>query len=187
MIGETVMNVLILAGSNRKNSTSTKLCRYIERILRGKGCDVTFFDLYRQPLPFYCPDDDPQDDANLTALKNAITRANAVVLSTPEYHGSMSGVLKNALDHLGSEHFEGKVVLSVSSAGGAVGVSSLQQLQAVVRYVHGINCPEWISIGGENRQFDAQGEPLHPKQKERVARAIDCFLKMARSFPGATA
>lgn len=75
--------------------------------------------------------------------------ADAIVLATPEYHSGISGVLKNALDHLNNQHFHGKVVLSMSSAGGATGTRSLQQLQAMVRNLHGINLPDWISIGGE--------------------------------------
>ncbi len=173
------MQITIIAGSNRKESSSTKLCRYIERQLTSMGCRVVLFDLYRQPLPLYSPDADYGDDANVSALKQAASEANAFVLSTPEYHGSVSGVLKNALDFLGGEHFNGKAVLSVSSSGGAVGTSSLLHLQAMVRNVHGINCPEWISIGGDNRKFLPDGEPQNPNIKERVLHALRYFVEMA--------
>lgn len=179
------MNIAILAGSNKQMSTSTKLCRYIAKQLEERECAVTLFDLHSRPVPFFSPDNRNPADVNLTALKETMLRADAIVLSTPDYHGAVSGVLKNAIDHLGFDHFDGKVVLSVCSTGGAVGISPLQQLQVIVRAVHGINCPEWISIGGENRQFDAEGDPVNGHVKERATRAIDYFLKMTRAIRSA--
>lgn len=179
---QTAIQVAIIAGSNKQASSSTKLCRYIERLLTDLGCSVTLFDLHKRPIPLFTPDNRNPPDNNLRALKETMLGADAIVLSTPDYHGSVSGTLKNALDHLGFDHFDGKVVLSVCSTGGAVGISPLQQLQVMVRAVHGINCPEWISIGGENRQFDAEGEPAVAQVKERTIRAVHYFLKMARSL-----
>jgi hypothetical protein len=77
------------------------------------------------------------------------------------------------------EHFDSKAVLSISSAGGAVGVSSLTQLQTMIRNVHGINCPEWISIGSDQRSFNEHGEPELPKVKQRTLRVVHSFLELA--------
>jgi len=175
--------IAIICGSNRKESSSTQLAYYIKRILREKEHEGTVIDLYRQPLPFYAPDENENHDPNLVHMKETVMEADGIVLATPEYHGSISGVLKNALDHLSSEHFSGKIVLSVSSAGGAVGVSSLQQLHTIVRNLHGINCPEWISVGGAERNFTAEGEPETVKIKDRIIRTTSYFLHMLERFP----
>ncbi|WP_409345717.1 NADPH-dependent FMN reductase [Paenibacillus sp. MBLB4367] len=173
------MKITIVAGSNRKQSTSTKLCRYIASVLRTKEIDVTLFDLYEKPLPFYDPSRNEETDPNVLALIAAVRVADAVVLSTPDYHGSVSGVMKNALDYLGFDEFDSKAVLAVSSSGGAVGVSPLTHLQTMVRNLHGINCPEWISIGGENRAFTPEGDPANEKVKERVNKVLGYFVKLA--------
>ncbi|CAG7624768.1 NADPH-dependent FMN reductase [Paenibacillus allorhizosphaerae] len=181
------MNIVIIAGSNRKASTGTRLTEYAERVMRQAGHHVTLFDLYRTPLPFYSPDDSHEEHAGLKQLKQLLKAADAVVLATPEYHGSVSGVLKNALDHLGSEHFGGKPVLSVSSSGGAVGVSSLQQMQAIVRNLHGINCPEWISIGGSQRRFFEAGQDSYEVGQEiddRIHRVLRSFLELTALLRG---
>ncbi|CAG7625179.1 FMN-dependent NADPH-azoreductase [Paenibacillus solanacearum] len=175
------MKFMIVSGSNRKDATSTQLCRYIERLLRESGHEAALFDLWEKPLPFYTKDSQPED-ANVSELKQGLLEADGIVLATPEYHGSLSGVLKNALDFAGFDHFDGKIVLSVSSAGGAVGVSSLQHLQTIVRNVHGINCPEWISIGGAQRTFSPDGVPEDEKTRERVQRTLNYFTKMVRTF-----
>lgn len=151
--------------------------------------NVTLIDLYRTPLPFYTPEDDGDNDQDLGAFKQAMLSAEAIVLATPEYHSGISGVLKNALDHIGQDHFNNKAVLSVSSSGGAVAVNSLTQLQTVVRNLHGINCPEWISIGGDQRKSfrgDVGFEDIHPDVDKRVRRVVGSFLRLAEQLSGRT-
>lgn len=175
------MKIAIIAGSNHQNSSSTLMARYAGERLVSAGHIIDFWDLYARPLPFYDPDAANDPEAAIQ-LANIVAAADAIVLSTPEYHGSISGVLKNALDYLGGDQFAGKMVLSISSAGGAVGVSSLQHMQVIVRNVHGINCPEWISLGGEHRRFDEEGVPLHPPLRARVDHVLQTFTKLAEKL-----
>lgn len=185
------MNIVILAGSNRNNATSTRLGEYAVEIIRGQGHQASLFDLYQTPLPFYAPDEKQVDHEHLADLNTRMLAADAIILSTPEYHGSISGVLKNALDHLSQAHFSGKTVLSISSSGGAVGVSSLLQLQAIVRNLHGINAQEWISIGGaQRRRFEATFDGYEEYEgrqdiEDRVQRVIGSFLNLAQTLTAA--
>lgn len=182
------MNIIILAGSNRKNATSTRLGEYAAEVISGQGHEASLFDLYQTPLPFYAPDEKQNEDQNLSDLNTGMLAADAIILSTPEYHGSISGVLKNALDHLSQAHFSGKPVLSISSAGGAVGVSSLLQLQAIIRNLHGINAQEWISIGGaQRRRFEATFDGYEEFEgsqdiEDRIKRVIGSFLHLAETL-----
>ncbi|QJC53423.1 NAD(P)H-dependent oxidoreductase [Paenibacillus albicereus] len=175
------MKIAIIAGGNRKEATSTQLLRYMEKALQEKDIEVTFIDLYRHELPLYSADAvEPSEQIDL--LVQAVAGADGVILGTPEYHGSFSGTLKNALDYLGAAQFEGKPVLVASSAAGAVGVSSLTQLQTVVRNLHGINCTEWVSIGGDARSFGADGEPASDKVKQRVLYALEHLTRLVRQL-----
>jgi len=181
------MNVVAIAGSNRSGSTSTRLAKYIVAELRRQGVQAELYDLHQNPLPFYSPDETHEDHGGLSELKRMLAGADGIVLASPEYHGSISGVLKNALDHLGKEHFGGKPVLSMTSAGGPVGISSLQQLQAIVRNLHGINCPEWISVGGEQRMlFEAEPASYMPEHAigDRIHSALRGFLELVRRVRG---
>lgn len=174
----TKLRIALIAGSNRENATSTKLLRYMAETLRKRGMNATLIDLYETPVPLYSPDADGSD-ASTVAMVRAVGEADAVVLGTPEYHGSISGVLKNALDYMGSAEFSGKPVLSVSSSGGAVGVSSLTHLQTIVRNLHGVNSPEWLSLGGDARRFAADGSPADAAVRQRVERTLDCLVRLA--------
>ncbi|MBD2868186.1 NADPH-dependent FMN reductase [Paenibacillus arenilitoris] len=177
------MNIVIIAGSNRKAATSTRLSSYVGQLISQKGHSVKLFDLYETPLPFYSSEGTGHDHESVVRLQQAMREADGVVLASPEYHGSISGVLKNALDFLGQDHFRGKAVLSMSSAGGAVGTSSLTQLQAIVRNLHGINSPEWISIGGAQRSWLMDGlngyEGAGQDLSDRIHRATVTFLDLA--------
>ncbi|QAY67983.1 NADPH-dependent FMN reductase [Paenibacillus protaetiae] len=174
------MKIVIVAGSNRKGATSTSLAQALAKRMERRQIEAVLFDLYESPLPFYSPDESADWHAGVVKLRKLMLEADGIVLATPEYHGAMSGVLKNALDFLSKDHFKGKAVLSASSAGGAVGVSSLQQLQAVVRNLHGINSPEWISIGGAQRAGYENGTlaRLDPRSEQ----SLEAFLQLAEAL-----
>jgi len=178
------VNITIITGSNRKVSASTRTLRYIARLLEDKGNDVTIIDLWENPLPFYSPDDDYSQHPLIANLLQSVESADGLVFGTPEYHGSVSGVLKNALDFMGASQVSGKPVLSVSTSGGAVGVSSLTQMQAMVRNLHGINSPEWISLGGDARKFDEEGVPIDEKVRLRIDRSVNLLIKLAQQLKG---
>ncbi|PZD97606.1 NADPH-dependent FMN reductase [Paenibacillus sambharensis] len=175
------MKITLIAGSNRKDATSTKLLHYIRSLMQTEGIGVTLIDLYETPLPFYSADE-TSSHPHVKHLLEAVSQADGLVLATPEYHGSISGVLKNALDYVSGSIVGGKPVLSVSSAGGAVGVSSLTQLQAIVRNLHGINSPEWISIGSSQRFFDEDGAPLDEPTRVRVTQALNQFIRLTTAL-----
>ncbi|NIK79097.1 azobenzene reductase [Paenibacillus castaneae] len=177
------MNITILAGSNREASTTNRLAAYVAQLISQKEHSVVLFDLFQTPLPFYSPDGIDHDHASVHLFKQSMKQADAIILATPEYHGSLSGVLKNALDYVGKEHFHRKAVLSMSSSGGAVGTSSLLQLQAIVRNLHGINSPEWISIGGAQRNWLVNELPHYEdggnEMDNRIRRVTANFLELA--------
>ncbi|PJN51625.1 hypothetical protein PAEVO_47170 [Paenibacillus sp. GM2FR] len=173
------MKIVMIAGSNRAGATSTFLLRYIGRLLQGHQISVTCIELKELELPLYSPDNE-ELNPNVQYVLEMVKSADGLILATPEYHGSISGVLKNALDYMNASHVSGKPVLSVSSAGGPVGVSSLTHLQSIIRNLHGVNSPEWISIGAGSHGFDPDGVPLDAGMRERVEGAVEKFLDLTR-------
>ena len=174
------MNITMIAGSNRKDASSTHLLQYIGRLLQSQNISVTLVDLHELQLPLYSPDNE-EVPSSVQCLRDAVTAADGLILATPEYHGSISGVLKNALDYIQGGQLSGKAVLSVSSSGGPIGVSSLTHLQSIVRNLHGMNSPEWISIGyGGYQSFDAERNLIDEGLKERVDSALQAFVALTQ-------
>lgn len=175
--GDSNMKITMIAGSNRESATSTKLLRYIDRLLKAQNILVTLVDLRELQMPLYSPDHQ-ELHPNAQCLLETVTDADGLILATPEYHGSVSGMLKNALDYMNASQVSGKSVLSVSSAGGPMGVSSLSHLQSIVRNLHGVNSPEWISIGAGSNSFDPDGAPLDEGMRRRVDGAVGKFVDL---------
>ncbi|GIO14092.1 FMN reductase [Cohnella xylanilytica] len=179
------MKITLIAGGNRAQASSTRLLRHIEERLLSRQIEATFVDLYEWPLPLFSADN-WDFHPNVRRMLEAVAEADGLVLATPEYHGSLSGVLKNALDYMNPDLVAGKTVLSVSSAGGPLGVSSLTHLQTIVRNLHGVNSPEWISIGGGANSFGPDGVPTDEATRARVEAALGKFLELTGKLAART-
>jgi azobenzene reductase len=176
------MKILVLAGSNRKAGSSQMLAKSIAGWTREKGHEVSLFDLHTKPLPMFDPDEDYSGHPGVEELVAGVYLAHGIVLVSPEYHGTISGALKNALDFLIYEHVDGKPVLSAACSGGVAAFGALNQLQAIVRNLHGINSPEWISIGSSERETNPEGEFTEPRVRTRISQATEHFLRLAEQL-----
>ena len=91
--------VLVLLGSLRKESINRQLAELATEVA-PEGVRVELFDRIGE-LPFYNEDVDGDDVAEpVRALRDVAAKANATLVVTPEYNGSIPGVLKNAIDWL---------------------------------------------------------------------------------------
>jgi chromate reductase len=96
--------------------------------------DLEFVEIPIGDLPLYSPDFDANYPPEATALKDAISAADAVLFVTPEYNRSIPGALKNAIDWAsrpwGKNSFHhipaGVIGASIGSIGTAVGQQSLR-------------------------------------------------------------
>jgi chromate reductase, NAD(P)H dehydrogenase (quinone) len=90
------MRVLGISGSLRRDSHNTRLLLLAGRLL-PPGAQLELYEGLKE-IPPYDADDDEHAPAAVADLRAAIERADAILIATPEYNGSISGVLKNALD-----------------------------------------------------------------------------------------
>jgi chromate reductase len=91
------MNILMLVGSLRADSWTARLTEAAGALLPASA-EATVYDGLGQ-LPHYDQDlDTEQPPAAVVAFRDAVRRADGLVVATPEYNGSMPGVLKNAID-----------------------------------------------------------------------------------------
>lgn len=151
--------LLGLSGALRSGSTNTKLLREAARLFG----DSTFEQADLR-LPLYNGDDEEAQGipAEVTALANKISAADAVIISTPEYNKGPSGVLKNALDWVSrtpGNCWQGKPVAVMSAAAGRAGGERAQMVlrgfmvpfQPVI-----LQGPE-VHLAGSGDAFDDDG------------------------------
>ncbi|HEY9805182.1 MAG TPA: NADPH-dependent FMN reductase, partial [Candidatus Obscuribacterales bacterium] len=111
--------------------------------------------------------DEYLDYPDVARLRQAVKQADGLILSSPEYHGSISGVLKNALDLLSFEQLSDKVTGLISVLGGQSNSNALNDLRVIMRWVHAWVIPEQVAIGQAWSAFDQNGQLRDEKLSER--------------------
>jgi NAD(P)H-dependent FMN reductase len=173
------LKVMGLAGSMRAGNVTHKALLVALRGAASAGAATELLDLSELQLPF-C--DERKDDASYPAgvhrLRAAVGSAHGVILGTPEYHGSLSGALKNALDLLGFKEFEGKIVGLVAIAGGSQGATgSLSHMRTICRQLHAWVAPQQVSISRAKDAFTPEG---HLADAEHEQRLLEVGAEVAR-------
>lgn len=181
------IRILALCGSLREGSYTQHALRRAAAAATAAGALVTTLDLGEQPLPF-CDGRKDFDSYPESArrLRELAAEADALLLATPEYHNSFSGVMKNALDLLSFDQLAGKVCALISIAGGGSAMSSLSHLRIVLRAVHAWVLPQQVMIPSA-WQAIADGEVADPKLAARLEELGRELVAKARVLRGARA
>lgn len=103
-------------------------------------------------------------------IQKQVSSAVGVILSTPEYHGSYSSVIKLVIDNLGfPSALAGKPVALLGVASGQIGaIKALEHLRSVCSHVGAIALPAPVSVASVSRVFDEQGHCTDPKVEQRI-------------------
>lgn len=137
------LHALLVAGSISKESSTRTILRLAAERLKGDGCAVDFLDLSEEALPLFNPDTS-WSAPGYAALKARVDRADVLLLGTPDYHGSMSGALKNFLDHFWKE-FAGKLFASIV-ASYEKGLTVSDQIRTVARQCYAWSLPYGVAF-----------------------------------------
>jgi NAD(P)H-dependent FMN reductase len=165
--------VVGICGSLRRGSYTRMAVNIALQGAQEVGARTYLLDLREYQLIF-CDgkEDESSYPEDIFRLRREVRQAKGIILGTPEYHGSFSGVLKNALDLMGFEEFEGKMIGLVGVSGGAMGaVNALNSLRTVGRAVHAWVVPEQVSIPEAWKVFDESGM-LHDSALEQRLKAV---------------
>ncbi len=131
------MRVLAISGSLRRDSHNTRLLR-VAAELTPPPAELELFDGLKDVPPYDEDDDGDLVPEGAQRLREAIARADAVLIATPEYNSSIPGQLKNALDWA-SRPFPDSVLRNkpVAVIGASTGMFGAVWAQADVRKVLG--------------------------------------------------
>jgi FMN reductase len=163
-----MVKIVGIAGSLREGSHSQQVLQIAAKKVAALGAEVEILDLRSLHLPFCDGGDDYSDYPDVARLSQAVKAADGLILVTPEYHGSVSGVLKNALDLMGFEELSGKVTGAISILGGQSNSNALNDLRTITRWVHAWMIPEQVAIGQAWKAFGADGELLDAGLSQRM-------------------
>lgn len=163
------IRVVGLVGSTRPESVTRMAVRYALKGAEGKGAETRLLDIASYGLPFLGQEKGDESSRAVEGFLGDLRAADGIILGSPEYHGSISGVLKNALDLASTDEFEGKMVGLIGVAGGQMGATdTLNHLRTVGRNLHAWVVPNQVSIGDSYEAFNPDGEPVRPEVGKRL-------------------
>ena len=157
---KSTFNVLGVAGSIRKGSYSAQALKIAIEHAKKHGTEVRLLDISKMPL--YDPN--APASAEVKQAAEAVSWADAIILASPDYHGSMSGALKNFLDHF-YEEFAGKL-FGYIVASHEKGLTVMDQMRTAVRQCYGWSMPYGVSVNGP--QDFSGGEIVNARLAKRL-------------------
>ncbi len=178
--------IIALSGSTRAGSYNKMLVKIAAEGALESGAHVAHIDLKDYPMPLYDGDLEDREGlpANARKLKDIFLANQGLLIASPEYNGSFSAVLKNAIDWLSRpvkgypslECFVNKyAVLMGTSVGHWGAVRSLIQLRHVLGHIKVTVLPEHINIPNAGDAFDSDGS-LKDKKHHEATKALGKVL-----------
>ncbi|HYK71628.1 MAG TPA: NADPH-dependent FMN reductase [Pseudoneobacillus sp.] len=171
------MKILMINGSPRKNGRTGMATRCVARKYEVDVVDLSGDDA----VPLYTGEDAQDLLESVQKLQQKVKEADGIILASPEYHSGMSGVLKNALDFLGSEHFRHKPVALLAVAGGGKGgINALGNMRTVMRGLYANTIPRQLVL--DPVCFDYEQDGLKPDSMKLVDALVEELMLYMKSF-----
>ncbi len=162
--------------------------RYVLEAAERAGARTQLISGPALELPMYQPENPHRSEA-ARHLVAQLALADGIILGSPGYHGSISGLVKNALDYAEDlrtdprPYFSGRAVGCIATAGGWPGaVNTLGALRDIVHALRGWPTPLGAAINTSDKAFDESGKCVVP----RVAQTLELIAGEVIGFIGKT-
>ena len=176
-----------IGGTVRDGSSTEKaLVAALRAVEAGGGETRLLGGAFLATLPIFNPGPGGPTPAQ-QVLAEAVRQADGVIIATPGYHGSLSGVMKNALDTLeclnndARPYFTDRAVGAIVTAQGwqAAG-TTLTALRSIIHAMRGWPTPFGAALNVTAESFDVEGGPVDPKDAWQLATVGEQVLGFAR-------
>lgn len=175
------MNIEIVSGSPRNNSTSARVALYLLRMLQQRsGVQAGLIDLrdYRLPASGEVFKNAAAAPEPFRPLAERMFAADAFIVVTPEYNGSYTPALQNLFDHFPKQYHK-PFGLVTASTGALGGMRAAMQLQQFVLALFGHPSPQMLITPQVDKKFDDAGNLLEPLFDRNVEQFVYEFLWLA--------
>lgn len=184
--------ILIIPGSSRGASVNTRLAASAFRVFSTFDCEVTRISLNDYPLPIFSGDLETQKGALEPAVKLArlIDSHDGIMLVSPEYNGSLSPLLKNALDWVSRikgdsrgkiDPYKGKIFALASAAPGNLGgIRGLSHLRDIMTSVGATVIAQQVAVNNAGSAFDEMDNLTSEHTSDKLNSVCDSLVKTAR-------
>ncbi len=189
--------ILAFSGSTREGSYNKRVVRIAAAGARAAGAEVTLVDLRDFPMPLYDADLQAREGFPPKAreFKSLMLANDGLLIASPEYNSSVSGVLKNAIDWASRQEpgeeflaaYAGKVAAIMSASPGALGgLRGLVHLRAILGNIKVLVLPDQVAVTRANEAFAEDGSLEDAKQQaavERLGAALAATIAKLKDRP----
>ena len=181
------LRVVGIGGTLRRSSSSLGALRRALSAAEEAGAEVELLDLRELGLPMYEPGKALDDyGPGVRRFIETLQEADALILSTAAYHGTLAGVTKNALDFAQflardeRPYLAGRVVGLISTSGGErAAANTTDAMVHVVHALRGVVAPQIVTIGGAWKRFDDEGNVTDEDSGRRLDGLGSLVVEMA--------
>ncbi len=176
---EAPLKILAFAGSTRADSYNRKLLEEAASMARSMGSEVTIIRLNDYPMPFYDADLEKQEGLpkNAQKLRQLMIASDCIIIASPEYNASISGVLKNTIDWASRgenggpsrDAFKDKNFAIMSASPSKMGgMRGLKHLRAILENVGAIVIQQEVTVPEAQLYFSQEERAENPLLREAL-------------------
>jgi NAD(P)H-dependent FMN reductase len=189
-----VVRILAFAGSTRAGSYNLSLIRQAAEFAGEAGATVTLVDLDAFPMPIMNEDLERTHGipANALAFKKLLSESDGFLISSPEYNGFVTPLLKNCLDWASRSEtpdekplsaFRGKTAAILSASPGSLGgLRSLSALRTLLTNLGVLVLPGQHAVSGASDAFDDEGKLKESRNVTAVKRVVRELVRIASAM-----
>jgi len=181
---ETMVQITLIAGTNRAGSRTLSLTKSTQRRFDALGVTTKLLDLQQLPSELLSPGAYSEKPAAFQPFAEAVLAADGLYVVSPEYNGGYPGVLKLFIDMLPfPESFEKRPVAFMGVAAGQFGnLRGIEQLQAIFGYRNAYIYPNRVFVMQVGKALGEDGELSEPKQAKRVQQQVEGYVQFVRQL-----
>lgn len=176
----------IIAGTDRPDSNTLKISKYIQSVYKDLGEEVEIIDMKEMKAHLHEDIHYGKTSAGMQPYIDKVLSSEGLIVVVPEYNGSMPGVLKYFIDHLKfPESFEFRPVCFVGLGGMFGALRPVEHLQQVFGYRNAYVYPERVFIMNVFKILSADGSIQDEVIKQllvKQAKGFQKFTEALRSF-----
>ncbi len=161
----TQPHIVAIGGTTRSTSSTGRALEAALAAAQARGARTTLLSGAAIDFPNFDPEN-RTDTALVAHFLSVVRSADAIVIGSPGYHGTLSGLVKNALDHVELTARDERVYftnlpvgLIATAAGWQAAVTTLTGLRGIVHALRGWPTPLGIAINAMEADAVARAEP----------------------------
>lgn len=181
------LRFLVFSASMRSDSLNSKLAMLAAEYIRSTGAEVDLATMQEFDCPSYNGDDETQggSPAGAAELNQRIINSDAIIISSPEYNGSMPGVIKNAIDWVSRfrpQPFNEKQILLMSASPSMVGGNrGVLALRIPLEHLGARVFPKMFSLAMAHKAFTPDDKIADATLVQRFHDNISSFMNLVEA------